>query len=110
MDDKAEHSVKVLIQKNKDYRVVYAVGAIGGPTPQGHLACNFYIEYSGLPTEGRFLRNPDGTGRYEDTSEHVLVREIECAVIVTPEVAESIGRWLIDRAHEIKNLRRAKDE
>lgn len=99
--------LKIKFRYCSDHRTFPASGAWGGPTPQGDIICNFYIEYQSIPDHlsiefGKQSQAKKETQHRED--DH-YVREITTSVTLRPDIAISVGKWLIKQAEGVKEAR-----
>ena len=96
--------------KAYDFRTMLAEGVIGGVTPQRKIHCAFYTERPSIPQRQVFKLEGESPESYvlgdEDLDKQVsrksVVREMCCDLVMTPDVAESIGLWLVEVAKEAK--------
>ena len=101
--------VKVRSKKAAEYRIISASGVWGGITPHGMIYFDIFLEKPESPAE-TILMMDEKTGErreiIEEPSEPSLERILLTGVMVRPEVARSIGQWLIDKANESEVLAR----
>jgi len=93
------NQINVRFRESPDHRTFHASGVWGGHTPQGEVVASFFFEHQSLP-QGLVVELDEkgmpaaterlGGGEY--------VREVFTSVVMSPPVALSVGKWLIDRA------------
>lgn len=92
--------LSLVVEKNKDYRTIPATGVWGGPTPDASsIIAYFYVESNALPNIINIKADEMGTfdpNKGESIMRGDLVREIQAAIVLTPQNAVSIGKWLIE--------------
>lgn len=89
-------------KKTSDYKVVPAAGVFGGPTGQGDILINFYVEYRVLPESVEVEINPDGSA--EETpkvAKDAFIRELNTGILMRADIAKSVGEWLIKQANAL---------
>jgi hypothetical protein len=110
----SENEVAIDYLKSQDFRSVWADGLIGSITPQGLIHFAIYSERQAIPRRQVFTIVKDesenigslGTEVVEkQISRGSIVREMSCDVFVSPSVAEAVGKWLIEQANIIKDLK-----
>lgn len=93
-------AVSVIYTEHPGKPTIPATGAYGGLTGDGgSVVLHLYTEYSSVPAAVR-LELAEGKAPNE-TSIAVKsdgVREIQATIVMSPEAAQSIGRFLIDKA------------
>ncbi len=107
-----QSEVKISYEKSKDFKFIPATGAFGGPNPQGEIICNFFIEHREFPKESKMLINSE-TGKVEEQiagDPGSMVRELQIGVIMKPDIARTIGKWLIGKADQLKDQPPIKDQ
>ena len=100
--------------KSPDFRTVWADGLIGSMTPNGLLHFALYAERPAIPRRQVFSIAPlaDGMGQLgpevleKQISRGSIVREMSADILVTAQVAENIGNWLLKQAEEIRKLQK----
>lgn len=103
MPELSKKTLNIKFTKAPDYKLVPATGAWGGPTPQGELVCNFFVEHSDIP-ESIEMEIKEGSSKEIGRSPtHDLVRELQIGIVMRPDIAKSIGKWLTQKAEEIMN-------
>jgi hypothetical protein len=108
LDDPALDEVAFDFVKANDFRVVWADGAIGSVTAHGHVHLALYSERPAIPRRQVFKIDPV-TGTLGDLipektiGRNAYVRELGCDVMMTPDVARSIGEWLLKLADSMKS-------
>lgn len=91
--------VTVFYEKDKDYRLLVATGAFGGPAPTGDIIIDFFVERQVHPE--KIILELDPSGPKEIKREGVrIVREIQVGILLRPDRAHSIGKWLIEKANQ----------
>ena len=101
MEGLPERKFNIHFTKASHYKIIPATGAWGGPTPQGELLCNFFIEYKDAPKTIE-MEIKDGKPREAPQPiENDFIRELQMGVIIRPDIARSIGQWLVQKADEI---------
>jgi len=91
--------IKVEFRKASDYRVIPATGAWGGVNPQGEITFDLFIEK--LEIQSVRMKIEPGRPPMEIAREgEIHVRESQIGVVVRPDIARSIGEWLIQKANE----------
>lgn len=103
MEQLQKKKVSIKYQKLSDFKIIPATGAHGGTTPQGEILCNFYVEYLAPPDSLKLEINPaDGTTKeIEKVVKDSYIRELNVGVLMRPDIAKSIGEWLIDQANAV---------
>ena len=105
----ADRKIDVTFKKSKDYRRIAATGAWGGPTPNAHILCEFFIEALDEPESIKLNIKPDGT--HEETERiggQGYTRELQMGVILRPDVALAIGEWLVKHANNLLSIGKNK--
>ncbi len=95
-------SIKIRYIFRNDYNPVYANGAYGGITPSGEIVANFYFERHPLP-KSEILR-PDGHNYEPSDLANSSVRFIDTGVIMSPETARNLAKWLEKQADMALNI------
>ena len=101
MEKLQKKHVSIKYQKTTDYKIIPATGAYGGSTPQGEVMCNFYVEYLAPPDLVKLEINPaDGTSKESMKGlNNSFIRELNVGVLMRPDIAKTIGKWLIEQAN-----------
>jgi len=101
MDGKKTQEIKVHYKRDRNYRILPATGAYGGLTPQGEVSVDFFVERRLPPKHVVMLVSPDAPAQeMEREGEERLVRETLVGLVLRPDIALSIGRFLIEKANE----------
>ena len=80
------------------YRTYGATGAFGGFSPNGEVVFDFFIERQ-APPETITLKIVDGKPNEEvDSKTKSLIRERVAGFVLRPDIALSIGQWLVKKA------------
>jgi hypothetical protein len=91
--------INVRFQQIPDHRTFHASGVWGGHTPQGDVLASFFFEHQALP-QGLVVEL-DETGKTATTERlggGEFVRDVVTSVVMTPPIALSVGRWLVEQA------------
>ena len=100
MDTAPGRNVVVKYQEAPGYKKVGATGVYGGVTPTGHILCHFFMDWREIPPIQEHTIQPDGaliTKELSDTLP-VIIRELQVGVLFAPQIAKSIGEWLIQQS------------
>lgn len=93
-------TVRFLYGTSREFRQVSVSGVIGGMTPHGLLLANLFFEKHQLPPEQTGIVHPDGRLELQAVAMPVptIEREIQVALVMTPEAALSVAQWIKDTA------------
>ena len=99
-----EKEITFQFEKDPEYHVITANGAWGGLTPRGELKFDLFFEHIDLPDEITYMATPDGLGPETSRTPNPapITREALIGVVMTPENAENLGRWLIEKVSVLK--------
>ena len=101
--DVNEHQVKIKYIFRDDYNPVYANGAYGGINPTGEIVANFYFERFPLPKVE--IMKEDCTDFEPSDLADTAVRFIDTGVILSPQTAEVLAKWLLAQVEQVKKLK-----
>lgn len=103
--------------KAPDFRVVWADGAIGSPTPNGLIHFVLYAERPAIPRRQVFAVEVSGDAERlgkesieKQISRNSIVREMACDVMLTVETAETLADWLLEQVGFLKKITEDKGE
>ena len=94
--------------KSNFFRVTYADGVFGGPTPRGHnLQLVFWSQRRPIPKTVKHKVADDGSlgHELERESSDSLIREAEVAVVMDMSVTESLRDWLDTHLKQLEELK-----
>lgn len=92
--------IKITFKKAADYRIIPVTGAWGGVSPQGEIIFDLFVEKLEVPESVKIKVEP-GRPPVEMAREgQVHIRESQIGVVVRPDIARSLGEWLIQKANE----------
>lgn len=101
-----ETPTKITFRFSKDdhYRLLPINGVWGGPTPRGDIMVDFFHESQALPEVVTHAVTPDGQfgNELKRTPRSEFHRTVLVGMMLTAEQAESIGRWLQEKAREVR--------
>lgn len=107
MAEKEVDRVRFGLKQDEDYRLIPINGVRGGAPPRGDIGADFLYEPYTVPTEVTHRVTPHGQVR-EELERNVpqqLQRTVFACMMLTVEQADSIGRWLQEKAREMHTLR-----
>lgn len=105
--------IRIRFTRSPNYHLLPVNGAWGGPSVQGNLAVDFYVER--LATPEAIIHSVDESGvgpetRIPDQNVRSIERELVVGFLLTPAAARAIGEWLITKADEHDRLAGADSE
>ncbi|MGA9756110.1 MAG: hypothetical protein WBV23_13315 [Desulfobaccales bacterium] len=89
----------IFYKKNEYYRLLPATGAFGGPSPTGDIIVDFFVERQTHPEKIILELDPSGPKEIKREGERI-VREIQVGILLRPDRAHAIGKWLIEKASQ----------
>lgn len=92
--------IKIEFRKASDYRVIPATGVWGGRSPQGEIFFDITVEKKDTPTSITLEIEKGKPPKEIQREGEVIIRESQIGIIVRPDIALSIGKWLIEKAKE----------
>jgi len=100
-----EKKITVSYRRSNEYKVMPATGAWGGPTPDGHLLANFFVEHASVPSYQTFPADESGKVDMRNARDSVasgdLERELMVGIVLSPTTALSVAKWLTEHAKRI---------
>jgi len=93
-------TIKIQYEEAKDYRMIPVTGIWGGIAPNGEIFADFFVERQKTPTltileideSGKILKDAQTGQKY--------IREKQIGIILRPDIALSIGNWIVKKAKE----------
>lgn len=107
METREDKAIKIRYIFPDNYNATIATGALGGPMPDGHhIVAHFYLERASLPYSQTFLLGEDGklgdeVAAIPEDCHKTVIRFINSGVILTRDMAETIGNWLLEQAKQL---------
>jgi hypothetical protein len=98
-DSPKPQQVTLFYEKNEYYRLLPATGAFGGPTPNGDVIIEFFVERPTAPEKVILQLDPSGPKELKGETGKI-VREIQVGILLRPDRAYSIGKWLMEKANQ----------
>lgn len=95
----------IYFQEAKDCKTVAATGAWGGVGPAGDIIAHFFVDEPALPESITVEEKEGSIKEVERTQVRVLLREVVVKVVMRPDIARSIGKWLIEKADGADTLK-----
>jgi len=105
MNVKKETKISVKYIRSNDFKFVAATGAYGGVNPQAEIICNFYVESRKYPETMKVVIDDEMHSFKEERAEEEeqLIRELQFGVVMRPDIAKTIGEWLIKESNKISS-------
>jgi len=102
MKDAKKNSIQIKFDKSKNYNMYAATGAWGGVGPQGEIICHFFVEHQKIP-EDLEIEIEENSGKSKEIRKEAnkLVRDIQCTIVMRPDIAKSIAEWLLSNVNKI---------
>jgi len=100
--------VKFHYIKGNFFRVVHVDGVFGGLSPSGDVFASIFSQRPPIPTLTVQPVKEDGQLGDELISERAtkdgLVREVEIGLVIRPDVAEVLIKWLQEKVEQYKEI------
>ncbi|MDP3111584.1 MAG: hypothetical protein Q8M71_05740 [Thermodesulfovibrionales bacterium] len=94
--------LNIFFRRDKDYKIIPVSGVWGGLTAAGLLNCELFVE--GREAPEKIVVDDTGKEISRNPAQQQIVREILISLVMRPEVARSIGQWLISKADEYDKM------
>ena len=112
-DDTLEEGI-IVYEESASKQDIFATGAWGGPTPMGTAVVgHLYVEGTTMPNYTTHEITEDGrlnlTAR-EEIKKGTFTRKVTATLMLPPETAVSIGRWLIEKGEAAMELRETMNQ
>lgn len=110
MAERKSRQIKISFEQAEQFRTIHVDGAWGGVTPQGGIAVNFYHEHHAVPSSLTITMKEGQTPTERRSGPAAIVRVLEAEARMTPDVARTLGEWLLGKADEAERLLSAAQE
>lgn len=95
-----KEAIKIKFRKSNDYKMIPATGAWGGLSPNNEVVFDLFVEKHVYP-ESIDLEIENGRKVKEKQEvENIFIREAQIGVVLRPDIAYSLGEWLIGKAKD----------
>lgn len=101
-----EDTIDISYVQASDYKTSYAEGVIGGITPNGKLAFDFYFGRGPTPSKlkRRVLESGELGEVVEVDGKEGVIRQKECGVVLDPGTVLELYHWLEDKLHKFEEI------
>ncbi len=93
--------VKIKFTESTEYKIYPATGVWGGPGPDGTFVIDFFVERLSVPEEMVLEFEMGKAPKEMSRTEQGMVRERQVGVVMRPDVAKAVGKFLIDKADKV---------
>jgi len=99
-------TIKFHFNKSHLFRVIKIHGAWGGLSPRGEIQMNIFSERLPLPDSITQEVTDGGLGKIVEQvgTTAGIVREVEAAITMTPDVARKVAEWLTNKVEQFEAL------
>ena len=99
--------LEFFFKTDKDYRIVASNGAWGGITPRGDIHIDFFVEKLATPVSVKNSISEDGAigAVIEIMPKKQVVRELQVGVLMTPDQAKNLVKFLNDKIEQIEKIK-----
>lgn len=106
---KEPQKVDIIFSRAEGYRLIPATGAWGGVSPQGEIVFDFYVEQRQNP-ERMEVEIQKGEIIEKERYPHPqpIIRESQVGIVLRPDIAKSIGEFLIKYADKALSVGKSK--
>ena len=95
--------------KVNDFRTVIATEVVGGPTVNGAINMNFFIDRQPIPRTVVHRINNNALGEeIERDAKEGVVREVPFGVILDLETARTVRNWLDSMIQMVEQIKKAE--
>lgn len=94
-------TVKIKFRKSNDYKIIPVTGVWGGLSPNNEVVFDLFIERH-LNPEFIEIEIDEGGKKVGERQEgeQAFIRESQIGIVLRPDIAYSIGEWLMGKAHD----------
>ena len=92
---RSERQITFDYVRSPEFRLIYANGAQGGVTPRGELQFDLFVEQQRPVVQTSHQLVADGLGPEEVEVGPNHVREVQARIIMNPQQAKALARWLL---------------
>lgn len=107
---KPADSMSIVYEEPDDRPTVVASGAYGGPSPDGSVVvAHLFTEYGTIPSIEEHEVEEGGVVNLESGNRIKrgdVTRRIQATVVLSPESAERLGKFLLEKAQIATQLRK----
>ena len=98
-------NIKIHYLESKDYRMIPVTGAHGGISPNGEVIIDLYVERKEAPKSVDL--EIDDTGKSKEIRRYNQrhIREKQIGLVIRPDIALIIGKFLIDKAKLVIDMK-----
>jgi hypothetical protein len=100
MEEGKMPEITIKFTKARDYKIITANGVWGGVGPLGDVIFDFYVEKLEVPDTQRIKVEPNLPAEELERQGEMHVRESQAGIILRPDIAHTIGKWLVEKAKE----------
>lgn len=104
-EQKGTQTLKFTYFKSSQFRVIKADGVWGGLSPRGELIMTIFNERPAIPSSEEYAVTEEGNlGQriLSNTDAEGIVREVEVAISLRPEIALVIAHWLLSKVAQFE--------
>jgi len=111
MSANGNKKVRFKYERAPDYRIVYANGAFGGPSPRGEMKFDLFAEVVMPPDYVVHALHPSGELGDElerEPSEPNIVRQAQIGVVMSLAEAKNLNAWLGKHINTLEQATKGK--
>lgn len=106
------HDITIFYRKSSDFKMLPISGVWGGLTAQGYVYCELFLEKAETPESITLSIGDDNiakeVGKRPETN--MFIRETLVGLTMQPDIARSVGQWLIGKADEFQKKFMGKEK
>ncbi|OGT95825.1 MAG: hypothetical protein A3I79_08405 [Gemmatimonadetes bacterium RIFCSPLOWO2_02_FULL_71_11] len=107
-------TVSIVYEESEDRPSIPVGGAYGGPSPDGTLVvAHLYTEFGTIPAMEEHDQEEDGKvdlSKGHQIKRGDVTRKVLATLVLSPEVAERVGKWLVQKSKMAMDRRKANPE
>lgn len=98
-------SLSISYEQSPHFKAYPVSGVFGGPNASGDIVCHIYTEYTKPPKDTTIEIDTESKTLIENKSNNTetTIRELQAAFFLRPDIAKSIGEWLINNANKVSD-------
>ncbi len=102
--------VRFVHKKPENYSSYSVNGVFGAITPRGDFEMNFFFEHTNIPDEEVMTyENGELKPKEQNPTEVMITRDFKVGIVMTPENAEAIGKWLVSMVEDHRKRNKKKE-